>query len=119
MEQYQLKPIGTVRNDESGTWIVLEPEYIPGLEALEGFSHINVIWWFSGHDREKDRSVLRTEKPYRDGPEIMGVFATRSPLRPNPSALTAAEIIHTDQEKGLIRVTFLDADSLHLVDHSL
>ena len=44
MEQYQLKPIGTVRNDESGTWIVLEPEYIPGLEALEGFSHINVIW---------------------------------------------------------------------------
>ena len=109
MEQYQLKPIGTVRNDESGTWIVLEPEYIPGLEALEGFSHINVIWWFSGHDREKDRSVLRTEKPYRDGPGVMGVFATRSPLRPNPIALTAAEIIHTDQEKGLIRVTFLDA----------
>ena len=97
MEQYQLKPIGTVRNDESGTCIVLDPEYIPGLEALEGFSHINVIWWFSGHDREKDRSVLRTEKPYRDGPEIMGVFATRSPLRPNPIALTAAEIIHTDQ----------------------
>ena len=41
----------------------------------------------------------------------MGVFATRSPLRPNPIALTAAEIIHTDQEKGLIRVTFLDADN--------
>ena len=52
MEQYQLKPIGTVRNDESGTWIVLEPEYIPGLEALEGFSHINVIWWFSGHEKK-------------------------------------------------------------------
>ena len=68
-----------------------------------------MIWWFSGHDREKDRSVLRTEKPYRDGPGVMGVFATRSPLRPNPIALTAAEIIHTDQEKGLIRVTFLDA----------
>ena len=53
--------------------------------------------------------MLRTEKPYRDGPGVMGVFATRSPLRPNPIALTAAEIIHTDQEKGLIRVTFLDA----------
>ena len=35
----QLKAIGKVKNDESGTFIQLAPEYIPGLQALEGFSH--------------------------------------------------------------------------------
>lgn len=40
---YQLKAIGKVKNDENGTFIQLKPEYIPGLQALEGFSHINVL----------------------------------------------------------------------------
>ena len=44
MNDYQLKPIGKVRNGDTGAFIELEPEYIPGLQALEGFSHINVIW---------------------------------------------------------------------------
>ena len=47
---YQLKAIGKVKNDESGTLIQLDPEYIPGLQALEGFSHIHVLWWFSDCD---------------------------------------------------------------------
>lgn len=69
---YQLKAIGKVKNDENGTFIQLEPEYIPGLQALEGFSHINVLWWFSDCDNDADRNELQTEQPYKGAPEVMG-----------------------------------------------
>lgn len=107
---YQLKAIGKVKHDENGTWIRLEPEYIPGLRALDGFSHINILWWFSDCDNYADRNELQTEQPYKDAPEVMGVFATRSPARPNPIALTASEIIDIDFINGMIRITFIDAN---------
>lgn len=109
MEYYQLKPIGKVRNGSMGAFIELEPEYISGLKALEGFSHINVIWWFSQCDNEISRNTFQTPQPYKDAPKVMGVFATRSPSRPNPIALTASELINIDFDKGIINVTFLDA----------
>ena len=40
----------------------------------------------------------------------MGVFATRSPARPNPIAMTASEVINIDFASGIIRVAFIDAD---------
>ena len=107
---YQVKTIGTVKNDEAGTFIQLEPEYIPGLLALEGFSHINVIWWFSGCDNNAARNELQFEQPYKGAPEVMGVFATRAPARPNPIALTASEIIGLDYANGIIRIAFIDAE---------
>lgn len=106
---YQIKAIGKVKNDENGAFIQLEPEYIQGLQGLEGFSHINVIWWFSDCDTEAERAKLRNEQPYKGTPEIMGVFATRSPARPNPIALTASEVINIDFNSGIIQVTFIDA----------
>lgn len=110
MNYYQLKPIGKVKNDDSGAFIELEPEYIHGLQALGGFSHINVMWWFSDCDNQSDRNILQTEQPYKNAPAVMGVFATRSPTRPNPIALTTSEIISIDFNKGMIRVTFIDAN---------
>lgn len=107
---YQLKSIGTVQQGENGAFIRLEPEYIPGLRALEGFRHINVLWWFSGCDNDADRHTLQTRQPYRGAPEVMGVFATRSPARPNPIALTASEVLDIDHAAGIIRVAFIDAD---------
>lgn len=109
MNNYQLKTIGTVRNDSTGAFIELEPEYIPALQALEGFSHINVLWWFSGCDNVQMRSVLETQQPYKGAPEKMGIFATRSPMRPNPIALTAVEIIQIDYARGIIQIAFIDA----------
>lgn len=110
MNDYQLKPIGKVKNDHNGAFIELEPEYIPGLQALEGFSHINVVWWFSDCDNQSDRKILQTEQPYKNAPAVMGVFATRSPARPNPIALTTSEIISIDLNSGIIRLTFIDAN---------
>lgn len=111
MQDYRLKPIGKVENDEKGVFIKLAPEYISGLLALDGFSHINVIWWFSDCDNQTDRNILQAEQPYKGAPPVMGVFATRSPFRPNPIALTAVEVINIDFDQGIIQVTFIDANN--------
>lgn len=42
MEHFQLNPIGKIRQNDGGAYIELDQSYIPGLQALEGFSHINV-----------------------------------------------------------------------------
>lgn len=110
MSEFVVRPIGTVRSDEKETWLEVKKEYVPALQALEGFSHIQVLWWFSDLDSEQYRSTLQMDQPYKGAPEVMGTFATRSPLRPNPIALTTAEIIHIDKEKGLIHITFIDAN---------
>ena len=107
---FNIKAIGKVRNDGNGALIQLEPEYIPGLQALDGFSHIHVIWWFNECDNDTERSELQMKQPYKGAPKVMGVFATRSPARPNPIALTACEIISIDYHHGVIRVTFIDAN---------
>lgn len=47
----------------------------------------------------------------------MGIFATRSPIRPNPIALTAAEVIRIDYQKGIVWLTYIDAnDKTPLLD---
>lgn len=111
MSSYSVHSIGEICINEGVTFIKVDEKYIPALQGLEGFSHINVIWYFSGCDDGQSRSTLEMDQPYKGAPEIMGTFATRSPLRPNPIALTAAEIIHIDFEQGIIQVTFIDADN--------
>jgi tRNA-Thr(GGU) m(6)t(6)A37 methyltransferase TsaA len=110
MSNLAVHSIGKICSSENGTFIEVDKNYIPALQALDGFSHINVLWWFSEYDDEQSRSVLQTEQPYKGAPEVMGIFATRSPIRPNPIALTATEIIQIDLEKGIIQVTFIDAN---------
>lgn len=110
MNGFEVQQIGMVRVGDDGTCIELEKKYIPALQALDGFSHINVLWWFSGFDDAASRSVLQTEQPYKNSPETMGIFATRSPVRPNPIALTASEVLSIDHETGVIRLAFIDAE---------
>lgn len=110
MSKFIVHPIGKVYNNGKETFIEVEKSYIPALQALEGFSNINVVWWFSDFDDEQSRSTLQAGQPYKGAPEVMGVFATRSPLRPNPIALTTVDIIHIDYEKGIIRIAFIDAN---------
>lgn len=110
MTEFKVNPIGVIHSDDSGSTIELYPEYRAALQALDGFSHINVIWWFDGCDNEMARSVLTVAQPYKKSPETMGIFATRSPARPNPIALTAVETIQIDYENGIIRIAYIDAN---------
>ena len=110
MKNFQVKPIGKINIKEEEIFIELEPQYIPALKALDGFSHLSVIWWFSDFNSDKMRSILETSQPYKKAPEVMGIFATRSPIRPNPLALTAVQIINIDYIKGIIHIAYIDAN---------
>lgn len=110
MDNFNVFPIGKIHSNNNGTYIEVDEKYIPALQALDGFSHINVLWWFSDFDTSEYREILQAEQPYKEAPKTMGIFATRSPIRPNPIALTAVEIIGIDYEKGIIQITFIDAN---------
>jgi tRNA (adenine37-N6)-methyltransferase len=63
-------------------------EFEPGLADIEGFSHLFVLWVF---DRSEDFELMA--KPPSDPGRSHGVFATRSPRRPNPIGLTVVELL--------------------------
>lgn len=105
-----VNPIGEIRNNENGTVLVVDEAFRPALKALDGFGHINVLWWFSKLDQPDARSTLEVAAPYKKSPEIMGIFATRSPIRPNPIALTAVQVLGINYEEGEIYLAYIDAD---------
>lgn len=72
--------------------IVFEPEYrnADALRGLEGFSHLWILWQFSEAEREDWSPTVRP--PRLGGNQRMGVFATRSPYRPNPIGLSCVAI---------------------------
>ena len=77
------------KHEAEGSLKIL-PELEAGLTDIEGFSHLFVVWEF---DRSHDFALLGTP-PIDDRPH--GVFATRSPRRPNPIGLTVVELLRRD-----------------------
>ena len=84
------------------TRIVFEPEYsVPeALRGIEGFSHLWLIWGFSETSRSRDVDTSKdvswspTVRPPRlGGNKRMGVFATRSPFRPNPLGMSSVRLL--------------------------
>ncbi len=110
-----MRPVGLVRSQYTTTSEVprglgakhqvegtleIDPEFEPGLQDVEGFSHLYVIWAF---DRS-DGYELVGAPPTDNRPH--GVFATRSPRRPNPIGLTVVEVL--GREGRLVRVRGVD-----------
>lgn len=118
MSAVSMQPIGVVRTPFSETSqvpkgpgaehraegvIEIRPEFVAGLADVEGFSHLFVIWVF---DRS-DGFELSGIPPTDDRPH--GVFATRSPRRPNPIGLTVVELLGRDGARLKVRgVDMLD-----------
>ncbi|HEX7728664.1 MAG TPA: tRNA (N6-threonylcarbamoyladenosine(37)-N6)-methyltransferase TrmO [Terracidiphilus sp.] len=107
-ESYAMEPIGWVRSPYQETKAVprglgakhdaegileIRPELSDGLQDIEGFSHLYVIWVFS--QSEGYQLVGRAPTDDREH----GVFATRSPRRPNPIALTVVELVRREGNK--------------------
>ena len=109
MSTFNLHAIGRVQADEQGFRLELYPEYAPALIGLEDYGYVQVIWWFDGCDNAACRGRRTEEKPYTKGPELLGVFATRSPQRPNPIAVSTAYVSYVDQKNGLLGLAYLDA----------
>lgn len=117
MNSFTVRPVGQICSGENGSFIKLEKEYIPAMKGLDGFGCVQVLWWFDGCDDEESRSKLVENKPYKKAPDTLGTFATRSPERPNPIALTVAHVTFLDHENGVIGLAYIDArDSTPVLD---
>ncbi len=104
---FTLRPIGVVEKTQGRTSIVLEKPYQPGLLGLEGFSHIHVMWWFDKNDSPAKRSILQVHPRGNPNNPLTGVFATRSPMRPNLIGLTLCKIVSV--KDNAIEVESIDA----------
>ena len=92
--------------EELTATVVFQPPYrVPdALRGLEGFSHLWLIWEFSQARRESWSPTVRP--PRLGGNKRLGVFATRSPFRPNPLGLSCVRLleIRQDREQGPVLV---------------
>jgi len=119
----ELYPIGYVRSpykargdaprqgrlSDTISEIVIDEKYLPALWQMEGRKHLWVLCWF---DRA-DRTVLRAIPPGSSAEK--GVFAIRSPDRPNPVSLCMVDLI--DVKEGVLKVRGLDAfDGTPVID---
>ena len=104
---FTVRPIGVVKKAGERTTIVLEKKYEPGLLGLEGFSHVQVIWWFDKNDTPQKRSILQVHPRGDAKNPLTGVFATRSPVRPNLIALSLCKIVSV--KDNVVEVEKIDA----------
>jgi tRNA-Thr(GGU) m(6)t(6)A37 methyltransferase TsaA len=93
---------GEARRRKEPASIVIEPPYRAALQGLAGYSHVWVLVWL---DRASRRPLVITP-PNVATPT--GIFALRSPVRPNPIGLSAARILCVDEAEGRIEVDAID-----------
>ncbi len=120
--EFILHSIGKVSSNEKEMQFSIEinESYRDGLIELDKYTHVHIFWWAQENDNLKSRSnLVEKEFPpfYGKNTPNMGVFATRSPFRPNPIAVTACPIISVDQQNGIIKVPYIDAfDKTPVID---
>ena len=110
-----LKPIGFVRTQAVGdevkdktrlSEIVIDCELTQALEGITGFSHVFVLFWLHEITSRERKTLTVHPRGRRDLP-LVGVFATRTNLRPNPIGLTLVEVVRV--EGNVLTVRGLDA----------
>lgn len=105
---FTMHPIGEVQNVE-GKPVALKiaDEYVEGLEGLEHCSHVMVLWWFDKNDTPEKRRTLKVHPCGDERNPLTGVFATRSPRRPNLVAVTVCKVLSV--EDGVVTIDRIDA----------
>jgi tRNA-Thr(GGU) m(6)t(6)A37 methyltransferase TsaA len=104
----ELRFIGVVEKaGEQEAKVRIFPEFCAGLKGIEGFSHLIILYWIHLRDNEEERQTLLVF-PRRHAVNVeTGVFACRSPSRPNPIGLCAVKLLKI--EECLLTVKGLDA----------
>ncbi len=114
-EKIVLCPIGFVRTKAVGNEvkdrsniaeIVLREELMEALEGIKGFSHLFIIFWIHEISNQK-KKILKVHPRGRNELPLLGVFATRTPHRPNPIGLTLVELVKV--EGNILTIRGLDA----------
>jgi len=107
---YILNPIGHVKKSDSDIRLVIQQEFWNATVHLELFSHIIVLWWIDRMDTPEIRRTILANPPKNKGPTASGVFACRSPARPNPIGYTIVKIKKLDKQNSSIIIDHMDAD---------
>ncbi|MFZ0132378.1 MAG: tRNA (N6-threonylcarbamoyladenosine(37)-N6)-methyltransferase TrmO [Desulfobacterales bacterium] len=101
-EAYAIYPIGVIHQTDAGARIEIYPAFTDGLLGLEQFSHITVLYWLHHNDTPRARSILQVHPRKNPANPLTGVFATHSPRRPNPVALSRCRILAVTSDSIVI-----------------
>lgn len=114
-EELEVKPIGVVKTKAVGkevrdrsniSEIILRNDLVEALKGIDDFSHLFVIFWM--HEiSSKERKIMKVHPRGRQDMPLLGVYATRTPYRPNPIGLTLVELVKV--ERNVVSVRGLDA----------
>jgi tRNA-Thr(GGU) m(6)t(6)A37 methyltransferase TsaA len=115
-DSINLVPIGRVVNDveypSDVKWetitseVIIAPQLVEALDGIDGFYHIVIIFYLHRVDEDR-RSLLKVHPENKEGLPLVGVFATRSPVRPNPIGVTVVKLL--ERQDNVLRVLGLDA----------
>lgn len=141
MQDYLIKPVGVVRSDYKEasltlqkadlefdeeiltktktnkgnvSELVINQEYEDCLDGIEDFSNIMVLYW-SHRTNDKQRRITKVHPAGKKEYPLVGVFATRSPVRPNPICVSTVELL--ERRENILKVKSLDAiDGSPIID---
>ncbi len=104
---YTMSPVGWVRKAGSKTFIEIEPRYQTALLGVDQLKSIWVLYWFDRNDSPEKRAVLQVHPRGDADSPLRGVFATRSPLRPNLIAVSQVKLLAV--RGNIIEIDAIDA----------
>jgi tRNA-Thr(GGU) m(6)t(6)A37 methyltransferase TsaA len=86
--------------------VVIASQLVEALDGIDGFSHILIIFYLHRVDEDR-RSLLKVHPENKEELPLVGVFATRSPVRPNPIGVTVVQLL--EHQENVLKVLGLDA----------
>ncbi len=97
--------------------IEIYPEFHDCLTGLEQFNKIIVLWWFSKNDTPTLRAIRQVHPQGNVYNPVRGIFATRSPFRPNPIAFSVVTMQRLDIHNNIIYIDDIEAyDKTPVID---
>jgi tRNA-Thr(GGU) m(6)t(6)A37 methyltransferase TsaA len=112
---FLLRPVGRVEREGGAVHLRIFAPYRDALLGLDGYSHVFVLYWFDRNDTPSKRRILRVHPRGNQANPLTGVFACRSPARPNLIGLTLCRILSVAD--GIVQVDQIDAfDSTPILD---
>ncbi|MFO7795267.1 MAG: tRNA (N6-threonylcarbamoyladenosine(37)-N6)-methyltransferase TrmO [Promethearchaeati archaeon] len=127
MDKFSIRPIGIVKNDKDAEMlkyanedieldpnrlrkqghalgtseIIVYDDYVECLDGIEDFSHLMVLYW-THKTPEEARNIKKVHPAGLQSMPVKGIFATRSPVRPNPLALISVKLIKREHNRLIV-----------------
>ena len=104
---YAMSPVGWIRKSGGKTFIVIDKRYQPALLGIDELKSLWVFYWFDRNDSPEKRAILQVHPRGDSSRPLRGVFATRSPFRPNLIAQTEVNVLAV--RDNVIEIDGIDA----------